>query len=292
MANSDVWLVVPVPRWQHYVMGREGLRPGDDMAAIEARCEGRTVRLKWRKLRRRAYDPPFARGNLRDGLAAGASLEVDIRALACGRFVCLHDADLGRETNGTGAVADMDAATVSRLRMLAGGEPVLLLDELVHMVLAGPTHPSALVQLDLYGAVDTEAERAFAASLRGVAQSFLLGAYDWDAVARLGASVPGLLLGYDPTEEAMNNGADVSRIVQERTPEADWIFLRRDIVRKSCERGDGLVDRLHASGHRVDCWTIDHGTPDATDDFLAAVIAGCDQITTNTAQAWADSKLD
>lgn len=287
-------LVAPRPRWPICGVEMEGTLSGDRKAATEARCEGRTVRLKWHMLRRFADDPPFARGNLRDGLAAGASLEVDIRALACGHFVCLHDADLDRETTGTGAVADMDAATVSRLRMRKGGEPVLLLDEIVRMVRAGSTHPSAQVQLDLFGKVDTAAGQAFAASLRGVARGFLLNANDWDTVVRLGASVPGLLLGYDPTraEGTMNNVTDVFRAVHGRAPEADWIYLRRDIVRESYERGDGLVDRLHASGHLVDCWTIDQGTADATDDFLAAVNAGCDQITTNTAHAWADSKLD
>ena len=273
-------------------MGSHGVLPGDCTVATDVHRGHRTVRLKWRKLKRLPDDPPFSRRNLREGLAAGASLEVDIRAVACGRFVCLHDADLEHETTGKGAVANMDAASVSRLWMLAGGEPVLLLDELVQIVRAGPTHPSALVQLDLSGEVDADAEQAFTAALRGVTKGFLLSAYDWDAVVRIGASVPGLLLGFDPTEEAMNNDADVSRIVQERAPEANWIYLHRDIVRKSYERGDGLVDRLHASGHRVDCWTIDHGTPDATEDFIAAVHAGCDQITTNTAQAWATARLD
>jgi hypothetical protein len=39
------------------------------------------VRLKWHKLRRHPDDPPFGRANLRAGLAAGASLEIDLRRL-------------------------------------------------------------------------------------------------------------------------------------------------------------------------------------------------------------------
>jgi hypothetical protein len=58
------------------------------------RAQQRTIRLKWHKLRLRLEDAPFDRRNLALGLAAGASLEVDLQPLACGRFVCLHDAEL------------------------------------------------------------------------------------------------------------------------------------------------------------------------------------------------------
>ena len=183
-SRSAILLVVFEPERQEYGMGHNGMRSGDRMAATEARYRGRTVRLKWRKLRRFADDPPFARRNLRAGLASGASLEVDIRALACGRFVCLHGPLLEHETTGQGPVAQVDAAAVSRLQMRAGGEPPLLLDELVQIMRTGPTHPSALVQLDLYGGIDTVAERAFTAALRGAARGFILGAYDWDVVSR------------------------------------------------------------------------------------------------------------
>ncbi len=279
-----------LPERQDYGMGHKGMRSGDRTAATEARYGDRTVRLKWHKLRRFADDPPFARRNLRAGLAAGASLEVDIRALACGRFVCLRAPLLENETTGQGPVARADAAAVSRLQMRATGEPPLLLDELVRIIRTVPTHPSALVQLDLKGEIDTAAERAFAAALPGVARGFVLSAFDWDVVTRVGGGVSGLALGYDPTLAAEHSGADVLRIVREKAPEADWIYLRRDLVRAAYDQGDRLVAELRLSGHRVDCWTIDHGTPDDDADFVTAVKAGCDQITTNTAAAWAASK--
>ena len=58
------------------------------------------------------------------------------------------------------------------------------------------------------------------------------------------------------------------------------------------DRGDGLVAELRERGHRVDCWTIDHGAPDAATDLVAAITAGCSQITTNTAFAWIAAKLE
>ena len=130
-------------------MGHNGMQSGDRTDFTEARCGDRKVRLKWHELRRFADDPPFKRRNLRAGLAMGASLEVDIRALACGQFVCLHDPILEKETTGKGPVAQADAASVSRLQVRASHEPPLLLDELVKIIRTEPTHPSALLQLDL-----------------------------------------------------------------------------------------------------------------------------------------------
>lgn len=128
-----------------------GCSPGD-AAPTDLLWRGRKLRLKWHKLRRQAADPPFARRNLRAGLAAGASLEVDIRRLACGRFVCLHDDRLESETSGHGPVAAIDALAVGRLEM-RGGEPPLLLDELAATLGAAPAG-SARVQLDLRASAD------------------------------------------------------------------------------------------------------------------------------------------
>jgi glycerophosphoryl diester phosphodiesterase len=273
-------------------MGHNGTRSGDRTTFTEARCGDRKVRLKWHELRHVANDPPFKRRNLRAGLAMGASLEVDIRALACGQFVCLHDPILDNETTGKGYVAQADAASVSHLQMRASHESPLMLDELVKIFRAESTHPSALLQLDLKGEVDTAAERAFAATLQGGAQGFILSAYDWDTVTRVGGGVSGLTLGYDPTEDVEFGDTDVLRIVREKAPEADWIYLRRDFVRASYERGDQLVARLRGSGHQVDCWTIDHGTPEDAADLVTAMMEGCDQVTTNTAAVWANTNLN
>ncbi|MFQ5972493.1 MAG: glycerophosphodiester phosphodiesterase [Alphaproteobacteria bacterium] len=279
------------------------MRSGKAGAPTEIRTAGRAVRLKWRQLRRRPDDPPCARRNLVAGLAAGASLEVDIRRLACGRFVCLHDPRLEDETTGRGPVAGIDAAAVARLELRgAAGEAPLLLDELAEAVRAGPTGASARVQLDLQAAateIDAGVGEAFAAALAGLEDRFILSGYDWDAVSRLGGRAPGLALGYDPTEDgALGTGgaavdpAAVLRLVRETAPGAHTIYLPRELVRASHERGDGLVARLRAWGHLVDCWTIDHGAPDAAADMAAAIAAGCDQITTNTALAWAAANLE
>ncbi len=249
--------------------------------------DGRRVRLKWRQLRQAAEDPPFLRRNLRSGLAAGASLEVDIRMLASGDFVCLHEPGLEAETTGRGPVSAVDASAIHRLRMHGSGESPVLLDELVGMVRTGQTGPGALVQLDLCCEVEPGTEAALARSLDGDGAGFILSGYDWDTIARLGAAVPGLALGYDPTEDAAASGADVLALVRETAPAADTIYLHHETVCASVSTGSQLVPRLKALGHRVDCWTIDFGMPDAVRSFRDAAVAGCDQVTTNTATAWA-----
>jgi glycerophosphoryl diester phosphodiesterase len=256
---------------------------------------GRTVRLKWHKLRRRPEDPPFARANLRAGLAAGASIEVDLRRLACGRFVCLHDAELERETTGAGPVAALDAAAIGELEMRgAPGERPLLLEELAEAVRAGPCAPDTRVQLDLKDTaaqLDGASRAALVAALEGIAGHFILSGCDWDAVKRLGGDLPGLALGYDPYDDAGDDPADAARAIRERAHEADTIYLHRELVRAAHEQGHPLVARLRAQGHRVDCWTIDHGDPSAVGDLRIAIAAGCDQITTNSAATWAAAKL-
>ncbi len=258
-------------------------------APIELRSPHGTIRLKWHKLRQRLDDAPFDRHNLALGLAAGASLEVDLQALACGRFVCLHDAELESETTGAGPVVGIDADAVKRLRMREGGAPPLLLDELVDLVQHGPTHPAARVQLDLQPsatALDAARIAGFEAALRGCGEAFVLSGYDWDAVSRLGAGVAGLALGYDPSRRVRDGVEDVVSFVRDHAPAAEVLYLHFAIVRRSQQQGDGLVRRLADLGYRIDCWTLDHGRTNATDNLRSTIAAGCHEVTTNTPLAW------
>jgi glycerophosphoryl diester phosphodiesterase len=274
-------------------MSPRGVLSAEEPPATTLSHGGRAVHLKWHKLRRRPGDPPFSRANLRAGLAAGASLEVDLRCLACGRFVCLHDAVLQSETTGEGPVAGIDGDAIARLEMRdAPGERPILLDELADAVRAGPCAPDALVQLDLKDAEIENASRTiFAETLDDVAGHFILSGCDWEAVRRLGGAVPGLALGYDPCDDAGDDPAEAMRAIRTRAPDADTVYLHRELVRTAHEQGDLLVARLRAKGHRVDCWTIDHGSPAALADLRIAFAAGCDQITTNSAVAWAAAQL-
>ena len=62
------------------------------------------IKIKWHRLRRVAGDVDFTAARLREGLAAGASLEIDLRRHAEKGFVCLHDAmlEFGDKREGCG----------------------------------------------------------------------------------------------------------------------------------------------------------------------------------------------
>ena len=183
-----------------------------DAAPTVLRYAGRTVRLKWHKLKRHPDDLPFARRNLQADLVAGASLEVDIRPLASGHFICLHDAELEEETTGHGLVADAELSGIALLEMRgADGEPPFLMDEIATAMRDAPVGASALVQLDLQASsaeIDATAIKAFASAVAGLKGRFILNGYGWDAVTRLGGAIAGLALGYDPINDAKAGAAD------------------------------------------------------------------------------------
>ncbi len=81
--------------------------------AVALALPGRSISLKWHRLRRQAADPAFMLDRLVEGMLAGASLEVDLRCHAGGGFAVLHDERLERETTGRGAGR----------RRVAGGAP-------------------------------------------------------------------------------------------------------------------------------------------------------------------------
>lgn len=258
----------------------------------------RRIRLKWHKLRRHADDRPFDRGNLAIGLAAGASMEVDIQILADGAFVCLHDDFLEPETTGTGPVAASNSETIRTLRQRdsvgnATGPAPLLLEELTELIEAGAgtAAKGAQVQLDLKDSAESITDAAverFAEQVAPVAGFLSLSGEDWQAVKRLGGGVTGLSLGYDPSvrvvDEELRVG-DLSRFldhIAETAPEAETIYPHHSILAAAKDRGIDLVGALQRQGRLVDCWTIGTNKPGTEAQLRLAVEAGVDQITTDT----------
>jgi glycerophosphoryl diester phosphodiesterase len=275
------------------------LRAGDladEPHGVGIALEGRRVLLKWHKLRRHRADPPFSIANLRVGLAAGASLEIDIRALADGAWVSLHDDVLDKETDGHGRVDEADAAAINRLR-ISGAEyaPPLLAD--IAREVAAAVDRGACLQLDLKeprqglssGAVD-----AFAAAIGPVAERCLLSGTQWDAVQHLGAAVPLLRLGFDPLDLARGRDlADRERMaafvdeVMATAPTAASFYLNYRLVLRALASGVDPVARLKESGASVDIWTLDPTMPEIGDVLPAILATGVDQITTNDPVAMA-----
>ena len=246
---------------------------------IAARHDGRSIRLKWHKLRRQADDPPYDRANLAAGIAVGATMEVDLRLMADGGFAILHDAALDEDTTSRGLVRDIDSDGLSRIRMKSGGPP-LSLDELARMQREGPR-----LHLDLKetaAAITPWVAARFATVMEPVAERFILSGQDAEAVKRL--AVPGLALGYDPMLNWRDQGLD--RFLDEAMdamPGMAMCYLSKRLVTACAARGLDPIAPLHAAGIEVDVWTIDEN-----DENLAAALAlGADQITTNAPAALA-----
>ncbi|KGM33537.1 glycerophosphodiester phosphodiesterase [Inquilinus limosus] len=262
---------------------------------IEIIADGHRTRLKWHRLQRRPEDIPFTPARLREGMALGASMEVDLRRRADGGFACLHDDTLDRETTGRGPVA---AATFADLRALhmrgkdgtPTGERLLLLEDLAELAATG-ADTATLVQLDLKetdAALDDRNVDAFRSALAPVAGRFILSGGDWAAVRRLGAAMPGLRLGFDPCDDGtlatLHSAADAGRFIAtalDRAPEAAMIYLSYPIVLRADTLGVDLIAACHAAGRTVDAWTLNPDHPGAAAALARLVALRADQITTD-----------
>lgn len=262
--------------------------------------QGRPVMLKWHKLRQAADQPAFDPDNLRAGLALGASMEVDIRALADQAWVCLHDEQLDQETDGSGPVAAVDSAAVGKLRVAGGRHaPPLLADVARRVAEAGPT--GACLQLDLKQPAEHLSSPVIATLADAIAPIVpvcLLSGYDWQILTRVGAAIPGLRLGFDPYELAQGFALetaaafdDFTHAVLKLASGAAAFYLHHRFVSAALAAGVNPIAILQAGGAMVDVWTLDPGTPDIASVLQQVVEAGADQVTTNApiamAQLWA-----
>lgn len=109
---------------------------------------GRRMLLKYhRLLSGTGAHPPNSLSALREVLDGGAeAIEFDVRAIAGGDYLLVHDEALDRETTGTGPVAACTPASTKNLRLRGWDEAPALLSE-VTRVLAEHRRP-VKVQID------------------------------------------------------------------------------------------------------------------------------------------------
>lgn len=264
--------------------------------AISVTREGRRTFLKWHRGRRRAGDPAFTGRRILEGMAAGASVEVDLVVHGDDGFAVLHDLTLERETTGRGLVRTTPAETLRGLHLLDDdGAPttdrVMLLEDLVALIAGAGTHPEALLQLDYKedaAALTPRAIAAFGEAVGAAAAHLLLSSGDAEAVRLLGAGVPGLRIGHDPCDEDA-----IDRLMADRdhmafvagalsdSPAAELIYLDHRLVLAARDDGFDLVAAFHAAGRRVDAYTIGRADAGGLAAARRLLDLGVDQITTD-----------
>jgi glycerophosphoryl diester phosphodiesterase len=268
------------------------------LTGIAIETGGHITRLKWHRLQRRLSDLPFTPRRLLEGLAAGASMEVDLRLHADHSFVCLHDETLDRETSGKGLVAEASLEQLRRLTLRGAetptGEGLILLEDLAELA-RGAAAPDALIQLDLKevdAALDAQTIENFRRTLACVAGRCILSGGDWQAVTRLAAAVPAMRRGFDPcaedTLEHLRDGIDCLDFVESAlatAPEAEMIYLDYRIVLAAEEMGIDLVAPFRAAGKAVDAWTLNTDHAQAARSVKRLIALQVDQITTDEPDA-------
>jgi glycerophosphoryl diester phosphodiesterase len=257
---------------------------------------GHRTWLKWHRARRRASDPVFLGRRVLEGMALGASVEVDLVVHGGQGFAILHDLVLDRETTGRGSVRGTSPQTLRALHLRGNdSEPlpdaVMLLEDLCALLANTPPHTNALLQLDYkedLAALDGATIANFAASVGPAAGNMIVSGADMAAIDAFAQATPGLRTGYDPCYgeplAKLRASGDYAGFIADAlaaAPKADMIYLSYEIVLAAEAAGVDVVAPIHADGRRIDAWTIrtvDTSSLAQVERLLALKV---DQITTD-----------
>jgi glycerophosphoryl diester phosphodiesterase len=233
---------------------------------------GHRTYFKWHRGRRRISDPVFTGRRILEGMALGASVEVDLVVHGENGCAVLHDhLDISRETTGSGPAAALGAAQIRSLHLRDNeGKPiadrVMLLEDLCALLVATPPHPGALLQLDFkekQGPFAPATIEAFARSVGPVAGNMILSSGEADTVQVLTEATPGLHVGYDPCHDGaikrLRQSRDFAGFVADAiaaSPRAEMIYLAYPLVLDAADAGFDIIAAFHAEQRRVDTYTL------------------------------------
>ena len=239
---------------------------------VGTKRHGHRTYFKWHRARRRVSDPVFTAKRVLEGMALGASVEVDLVVHGDHGLAVLHDhLEIARETTGRGKARDHSAATLRNLHLRGNdGVPipdhVMLLEDLCALLAETPPHADALLQLDYkenQSPLDAATLATFAASVAPVARNMIVSSGEADAVKLLTDATPGLHVGYDPCHRgaaaALEESGDFAGFVAgalAASPRAEMIYLAYPIVLAAADAGFDIVGAFHNAARRVDAYTL------------------------------------
>ena len=259
--------------------------------------------LKWHRARRRATDPVFTGRRILEGMALGASVEVDLVVHGGDGFAVLHDHNsIASETTGDGPARALSAAQIRALNLRGNdGRPiddhVMLLEDLCALLARNPPSPAALLQLDYkegQGPLDTATIGAFTTAVTPVAANMILSSGEAEAVAALAANTPGLRVGHDPCHrgalEHIAQSRDFAGFVETAladAPRAELIYLAYPLVLAAEDASFDMVEAFHLAGRRIDAYTIKKADAETLPIVQRLLALKVDQITTDDAEGLA-----
>jgi len=272
----------------------------NDFSGLAIIHNAQSARLKWHRLRRRQHDPLFSSAVLKEGLALGASMELDLRVRADGGFVVLHDDRLEGETAGSGLVSEASSADLRKLRMKVGGERLTLSEDLPDIL--SLAHPDALLQFDLKDGMTAIGKRGLdylAANVKSFGKQVIVSAKDQDLILALRKRAPDLRRGIDPSVKLVDLmhsqglAAVEAALVADVTGETDaeTIYFAWPLVLDAARQGLDLIALCHFHGRIADVWTYNLQNPAAGfsesewQTFSSLMALKPDQVTTDEALA-------
>jgi glycerophosphoryl diester phosphodiesterase len=258
---------------------------------------GHRTYFKWHRGRRRAADPVFTGRRILEGMALGASVEVDLVIHGGNGFAVLNDHEqISRETTGAGAARAYSAEEMRRLYLRGNdGEPiadhVMLLEDLCTLLRSKPPASGALLQLDFkenQGPIEPETIAAFNAAVTPVAANMILSSGEAHSVRALAANTPGLRIGHDPCHqgalERLAETRDFAGFVATAiadAPDAEMIYLAYPMILAAGDAGIDVVAMFHKANRRVDAYTIQRADGDSLIAVQRLLSLKVDQITTD-----------
>lgn len=260
---------------------------------------GHVTRLKWHRLRRRMKDPLFGAEVMVEGLALGASMELDLRVRRDGGFVVLHDGLLEGETTGQGRIADLSLNEIKPFRF-EDGRPLVFTEDLATVL--QKANPAALLQFDMkddWAAIGSNGVSHLAALFADTPAPIIVSGGSLELIVAIGMRLPNLLRGIDPTDKLVaiyrergHKAVEAELLADLRGPtEPHTVYLAWELVLGAAKEGLDLIGLCHSEGKLVDTWTFTLKSPDQGfsdqewQDFSALLALKPDQITTDEAPA-------
>lgn len=250
------------------------MTPATPPTPTDIRIDGRVIRLKWHRARRTATDAPFTLGRIVEGLACGASVEIDVRTGPGGVPVIRHD-----PLQWWRRVRPVDLIPLSAVG-----------DELTNRgVVDLPAR--ARLQLDIKDTarvLTTAVAQQISADVSSFADAVVASGNDPVAVARIAEQDPRTATGHDPCTRSavrrLRRTGDVDGFVAtalEADRGAGIIYLDHRIILALAATGTDIVASFHAAGRQVDAYTFAGPDPETLGQVRALIDLGIDQITTD-----------